>query len=193
MNKWIKVGLLLVPALLLGACGATGVKKSGAPSGGGAAAPADGATTSPFGSGDGAAITPLPQTGGGATTNNAGVDSLNDPASPLAKRVVYFDYDSSAVREDNRATVEAHAKYLAQHGDVRVTLEGHTDERGSREYNIALGERRANAVRDMMTLLGVSAGQISTVSYGEERPAMLGSDESAYAKNRRVEIVYAGR
>src|SRR3569623_1221549 len=165
MNKWIKVGLLLVPALLLGACGATGVKKGGASStGGGAAAPSDGATTSPFGSGDGAAITPLPQTGGGATTNNAGVDPLNDPASPLAQR-----------------------------GDVRVTLEGHTDERGSREYNIALGERRANAVRDMMTLLGVSAGQISTVSYGEERPAMLGSDESAYAKNRRVEIVYAGR
>src|SRR3569623_1282672 len=135
----------------------------------------------------------MPQTGGGATTNNAGVDSLNDPASPLAKRVVYFDYDSSAVREDNRATVEAHAKYLAQPGDVRVTLEGHTDERGSREYTIALGERRANAVRDMMTMLGVSAGQISIVSFCVDRIAMLGSYESAYAKNRRVEIVYAGR
>lgn len=191
MNKWIKVGLLLGPALLLGACGSTAKKNEGAPVTGGAAAPADGATTTPFGGDRGGAVTPLPGAAGDGGAMAA--DPLNDPSSPLAKRVVYFDYDSSNIRDDNRATIEAHARYLAQHPDTRVTLEGHTDERGTREYNIALGERRANAVRDMMTLLGVSSGQISSVSYGEERPAALGSDESAYGQNRRVEIVYSGR
>jgi len=86
--------------------------------------------------------------------------------------------------------VGAHAKYLASHGSARVRLEGHTDERGSREYNIGLGERRAQAVRRALLLQGASEGQISTVSYGEERPAVPGHDEAAWAKNRRVEIVY---
>jgi len=190
MNKWIKVGLLLVPALLMSACGSTNVKKKeGAPVTGGAAPSQDGATATPFGGGGEGAVTPLPGAGG---TAQSGVDPLNDPSSPLAKRVVYFDYDSSAIRDDDRATIEAHAKYLAQHADAKVTLEGHTDERGSREYNIALGERRANSVRDLMSLQGVAPNQISTVSYGEERPAVLGSDESAYRMNRRVEIVYSG-
>lgn len=190
MNTWIKVGLLLVPALLMSACGSTNVKKKdGAPVTGSAPATEEGATRSPFG-GEGGAVTPLPGSGG---VDSAATDPLNDPSSPLAKRVVYFDYDSSNVREDDRATIDAHAKYIAQSGNVKVTLEGHTDERGSREYNIALGERRANAVRDLMTLQGVSPSQISTVSYGEERPAALGSDESAYGMNRRVEIVYQGR
>lgn len=192
MNKWIKVGMLLVPALLMSACGSTNVKKKdGAPVTGGAAPTQDGATATPFGGGNEGAVTPLPGSGGGAMSSTTG-DELNDPNSPLAKRVVYFDYDSSAIRDEDRATVEAHAQYLTRHADVKVTLEGHTDERGSREYNIALGERRANAVRDLMLLQGIAAGQISTVSYGEERPSVLGSDESAYGMNRRVEIVYSG-
>lgn len=190
MNKWIKIGLLLVPALLMSACGSTNVKKKeGAPVTGGTAPSQEGATATPFGGTNEGAVTPLPQTGG---TAPSAVDELNNPNSPLAKRVVYFDFDSSAIRDDDRATIEAHAKYLVQHPNVKVTLEGHTDERGTREYNIALGERRANAVRDMMQLQGVSPNQISTVSYGEERPAVLGSDESAYRMNRRVEIVYSG-
>ena len=118
------------------------------------------------------------------------VSSLDDPNSPLAVRVIYFDYDSSEVKAEYREAVEAHATYLSRHPDTIVTLEGHTDERGSREYNLALGERRANAVRRQMVLLGASAGQIRTISYGEERPQAEGHDEQAYAQNRRVEIKY---
>ncbi len=193
MNKWVKLGVVLVPLLMLGACGSTG----GAKKGGGAAAPGgtpstdSSASTSPFGSGSGVDVTPLPGAGGGDTM--AAMDPLNDPSSPLAKRVIYFEYDSNTIRPEDRATIEAHAQYLAQRGNVKVALEGHADERGSREYNIALGERRANAVRDVMSLLGVASSQVSTVSYGEERPAVLGDDESAWRMNRRVELVYSGQ
>ena len=124
--------------------------------------------------------------GGGA----GGAAELNDPNSPLYKKVIYFDYDSSEIRADNQATVQAHAAYLAAHPQTTVTLEGHTDERGSREYNLALGERRALAVRRQLVLLGATAGQIKTVSYGEERAAATGHDESAYSQNRRAELVY---
>jgi peptidoglycan-associated lipoprotein len=118
------------------------------------------------------------------------VSSLDDPDSPLSVRVIYFDYDSSTVRAEFRPTVEAHAVYLANHADVKLTLEGHADERGSREYNLALGEGRALAVRRQLVLLGASAGQIRTVSYGEERPVVEGHEEQSYALNRRVEILY---
>ncbi|MEK7321666.1 MAG: peptidoglycan-associated lipoprotein Pal [Pseudomonadota bacterium] len=189
MNKWLKVGLVLIPVVLMSACGSTGAKKA-APVTGGSTPPADTANTSPLDNNGGAGITPLPQTGGSASQS---VDPLNDPASPLAKRVIYFEYDSNNIRAEDRATIEAHAQYLAQRGNLKVTLEGHADERGSREYNIALGERRSNAVKEVMSLLGVPAGQVASVSYGEERPAVLGDDESAWRMNRRVEIVYAGQ
>lgn len=114
----------------------------------------------------------------------------NDPNGPLSVRVIYFDLDSSTVRADFRSTIEAHAAYLAGNPDVSISLEGHADERGSREYNLALGERRALAVRKQLVLLGASAGQAQAVSYGEERPVMEGSDEESYALNRRVEIIY---
>lgn len=116
--------------------------------------------------------------------------ALDDPNSPLSQRVIYFDYDSSEVPTQYQSVVEAHAGYLAQHPDIFVTVEGHTDDRGSREYNLALGERRAIAVRRQLVLLGASAGQIKTVSYGEERPAVEGEEESAWAKNRRAELQY---
>lgn len=118
------------------------------------------------------------------------VAALNDPDSPLAVRTIYFDYDSANIRADFADTVAAHAALLAANPSVSVTLEGHADERGSREYNLALGERRALAVRRQLVLLGASAGQIRTVSYGEERPAVGGHDEQAYGMNRRVELVY---
>lgn len=105
-------------------------------------------------------------------------------------RVIYFDYDNDAIRPEYRKVVEAHAAYMAAHPKAVITLEGHADERGSREYNLALGERRAQAVREQLTLLGGSAAQVRTVSYGEERPANEGHDEQAYAMNRRVEIIY---
>jgi peptidoglycan-associated lipoprotein len=108
----------------------------------------------------------------------------------LSKRVVYFDFDRADIRGDSQAVVNAHAAYLAKNPSQKVRLEGHADERGSREYNIGLGERRGQAVRRAMLLQGVAETQLSTVSYGEERPAVAGSDEQAYALNRRVEIVY---
>ncbi|MEM7404874.1 MAG: peptidoglycan-associated lipoprotein Pal [Pseudomonadota bacterium] len=131
-----------------------------------------------------------------ATTQPVVVESqpapnpLDDPNSLLSSRVIYFDYDSSDVRAEDQALVEAHANYLAQNPGQRVLLEGHADERGSREYNVALGERRALAIGKLMQLLGVSDTQMRAVSYGEERPAEPGHDEGSWALNRRVELVY---
>ena len=107
--------------------------------------------------------------------------------------VIYFDFDSSEVHPDDRVVVEAHAQHLAGNADLEVVLEGHADERGSREYNVALGERRANGVRDMLRLLGVGDHQVRTVSYGEEKPSAIGHEEESWSRNRRVEFVYAAR
>jgi peptidoglycan-associated lipoprotein len=108
----------------------------------------------------------------------------------LAKRTYYFDYDSFNVREEDTMSVYAHAKKLAGKSKIRIRVEGHTDERGSREYNIALGERRANAISNLLALKGISQSQISVVSYGKEKPETQGSDESAWSRNRRAVIVY---
>ena len=107
-----------------------------------------------------------------------------------AGTIVYFDYDRAEIKPEFVPVVTAHAKYLNGGANRKVRLEGHSDERGSREYNIGLGERRAQAVRRALMLQGVTEAQITTVSYGEERPAVQGSDETAYGKNRRVELVY---
>lgn len=108
----------------------------------------------------------------------------------LGKRIVYFEFDRTELNAQDTAIVGAHARYLAGNPGTRVRLEGHTDERGTREYNIGLGERRAQSVRRAFLLQGVAESQVATVSYGEERPASAGSDEVAWAQNRRVEIVY---
>jgi peptidoglycan-associated lipoprotein len=121
------------------------------------------------------------------------LDPFEDPNNLLSQRVVYFDFDSSAIRDDALPMIQAHANYLASNANVNFTLEGHADERGTREYNLALGERRADAVRRMLIANGVSPAQVRVVSYGEERPAVLGHDESAWSMNRRAEIVYANR
>lgn len=131
----------------------------------------------------------------GADAANAGsVGSDEDAPGPqgglLAKRIIYFDFDSSDIKGEGTDVVAAHAKYLATHGGIRVRLEGNTDARGSREYNIGLGERRAQAVRRALLLQGATESQLATVSYGAERPAVAGNDEAAWSKNRRVEIVY---
>lgn len=107
-----------------------------------------------------------------------------------AQRVIYFDFDSSDIRTEYVDVIAAHGRFLAGNATVRVRLEGHSDERGSREYNIGLAERRAQTVRRALALQGVQESQIATVSYGEERPAAAGGDENAWSKNRRVEIVY---
>lgn len=116
--------------------------------------------------------------------------SIDDPASPLSRRVIYFEFDSSEVRAEDRETLAAHAAYLAANSEVTVTLEGHGDERGSREYNIGLGDRRAQSVRRQLEFQGALPSQINIVSYGEEKPVDFGHDEGAWAQNRRVEIVY---
>ena len=135
------------------------------------------------------------------TSDTSGVDnsaaavgdtdaSMGPSGELLSKRIVYFDFDRSDIRADSQSVVAAHAAYLAKNPNQKVRLEGHADERGSREYNIGLGERRGQAVRRALALQGVAESQLATVSYGEERPAAAGSDEQAYALNRRVEIVY---
>lgn len=116
--------------------------------------------------------------------------AIEDDDSLLAERVVYFEFDSSDVDDEFRDILRRHAEYLTRYDDVEVRLEGHTDERGSREYNLGLGERRADAVRDILRAYGVSRDQIETVSFGEEDPAVDESNEEAWAENRRVEIVY---
>lgn len=118
---------------------------------------------------------------------------LDDPNSLLSKRVVYFDFDKSAIKDEYRDIIAAHAAYLAEHPSAQITLEGNADERGSREYNMGLGERRAKAVEQFMLLQGASGSQIEVVSYGEERPVAFGHDEESWALNRRVEIVYKSR
>lgn len=115
---------------------------------------------------------------------------LKDPSNILSKRSVYFDLDSNIVKDEFKPLVSAHARYLQQNRAAKVTVQGNADERGSREYNIALGQRRADAVSQAMQLLGAQAGQIETVSFGEEKPKATGHDEAGWAENRRADIVY---
>ena len=110
----------------------------------------------------------------------------------LSKRSVYFEFDSFTVSDQYKPLVEAHARYLNANRNAKLTLQGHGDERGAREYNIALGQKRAEAVKRAMTLIGVQEMQIETVSFGEEKPKNPGHDEAAWAENRRVDILYSG-
>lgn len=131
---------------------------------------------------------------GGANANGGPFGNQNSVAGPqqgmLAKRTIYFDFDSAVITGDGTDIVAAHAKYLSDHADARVRLEGNTDERGSPEYNIGLGMRRAQAVRQALLLQGASATQITVVSYGAEHPVDPAHNEDAWRKNRRVDIVY---
>jgi peptidoglycan-associated lipoprotein len=120
------------------------------------------------------------------------VSPLKDPNNILSKRIVYFDYDKDTVKSEFQAIVQAHAKFLADNRGRKIRLEGHADERGSREYNMALGQRRADAVRKATNLLGVANERMETISFGEDKPRAQGSDEAAWSQNRRVEIVYDG-
>ena len=129
---------------------------------------------------------------GSGSGYGSGDAALDDPSSPLSKRVVYFMYDSSEVMPEYVHVINDHAAFLSSNPGKTVVLEGHADERGSSEYNIALGEQRAKSVAKMMQLQGVSDSQIQVVSFGEEKPAVSGHDESAYQQNRRVELSYPG-
>ena len=188
MNKIL--GALLL-ALTVSACSTTGKQASveDRTSGGttqsattGAAA-GTGAETSGLGA-DGATGSALDGSG-----KYAG-DPRKDPASPLSKRSVYFDFDSFVVKDEYSPALEAHAAYLVSKRDARVILQGNADERGSREYNLALGQKRAEAVRKALMVLGATDAQLEAVSFGEEKPRDEANTEAAYAENRRVDVVY---
>ena len=119
--------------------------------------------------------------------------NFDNSESLLSKRVIYFDFDKSEVKSEYRSIVAAHAAYIASHGSARVTLEGHADERGTREYNLGLGERRGNSISGLLSAAGAMGRQLNTVSYGEERPVCRVSDENCWWQNRRVEIIYTAR
>ncbi len=118
------------------------------------------------------------------------LDPLNDPNNPLSKRSVFFDFDSFVVKTEYQPIVQNHGSYLGTNKQRRVVVEGHTDERGGREYNLALGQKRAEAVKQRLMLLGVTDTQIETVSFGEEKPRGSGSSEDAWAQNRRADLNY---
>jgi peptidoglycan-associated lipoprotein len=133
-----------------------------------------------------------PGTGGQSQVQNVQVDTANaNQAGPQnVARVIYFDFDSSTIKPEFQSAIEAHARYLKQNGGKHVVIEGHTDERGGREYNLALGQKRSDAVRRALELLGVRDAQVEAVSFGKEKPAVPGADETAMAQNRRAEIAY---
>jgi peptidoglycan-associated lipoprotein len=173
----------ILVALTLSACGTTGSTpatvedRTGGTTATTAAKPAGADTTGV--SGAGVAASALP----------AG-DPRKDPASPLSKRSVHFDFDSFVVKDEYRPMLEAHAGYLLSKRDARVILQGNADDRGSREYNLALGQKRAEAVRKVLSVLGVSDAQMEAISFGEEKPRNPASTEEAYAENRRTDVVY---
>ncbi|MAF84304.1 MAG: peptidoglycan-associated lipoprotein Pal [Gammaproteobacteria bacterium] len=173
-KQWLIIGLM---AVLAGCGGSSGtMMDEGTAADDGGASSDDSASLSSSGDDD--------LMSGGA------YDDPTEAGGALEVRVVYFDFDKADVDEASRALLTGHGDYLAENSAREVRLEGHGDERGSREYNIGLGERRAQAVRQILLLNGASASQLSTVSYGEERPAVLGSDEEAWSLNRRVELIY---
>ncbi|MDX9740017.1 MAG: peptidoglycan-associated lipoprotein Pal [Gammaproteobacteria bacterium] len=180
MKGFYRLCVAVVPVMLLTACAST--QEAVEPAAEPASTPTQERTFDSMGSG--AEAMPAPEQSGFQGS------PLDDPSSLLSKRVIYFDFDRAEVQQDQRDIVQAHAEYLAANRNLRVVLEGHTDERGSREYNMGLGERRANAVRSFLTLNGVSTSQIEVVSYGEERPVAMGQDEGSWRLNRRVEILY---
>jgi len=172
MNKLLITALL---ASLLAACSSTPTTDTGAP------------------------VETRTPTGSQITTVTAGnVDAtglpreLTDPKSILSQRVVYFDLDKYDIKDEYKDLVAAHARFLNANRQFKVLIQGHTDERGSREYNLSLGQKRADAVRKSMQLLGVKEEQIESVSLGKEKPAVEGHDESAWSKNRRAHILYKG-
>lgn len=172
LSRLIVAGLIAV----LAGCSSTGDKQSGDVAVEDRGTSADGAVTS-----------------GAYGSSEFSSYSLNDPNSPLARRVIYFEYDSAEITSSDQDLLVQHAGYLVANPGQRITLEGNTDERGSREYNIALGDRRGLSVQRVLELNGVLPEQISVVSYGEEKPAAEGHGDAVWRLNRRVEIVYQGQ
>ncbi|MFI4956306.1 MAG: peptidoglycan-associated lipoprotein Pal [Gammaproteobacteria bacterium] len=173
MKQMMKWGIVLLSAALIAGCANKGTSRSG----------------SGMGSEDGSAVST------GVSEGSYWGEDLSGMSEEelLQRQVFYFDLDSSTVNQNYDGAIKAHAGYLSSHPNAKVRLEGHTDERGSSEYNIALGERRAKSVESMMVSDGANPSQIAVVSYGKEKPAVQGHDESAWRYNRRVVIVYEAK
>jgi peptidoglycan-associated lipoprotein len=174
------IAALSSAVLFLAACATTSDTQTPAPVDGPGGKPAAPVQTQP--------IKPVDVTG----KPGAAVNPLKDPKNILSQRSVYYDYDKFDVRDEYRALVEAHSKYLRENPNARMLIQGNTDERGSREYNVGLGQRRSDGVKRMMTLLGARESQVESVSLGEEKPQDPGHTEAAWAKNRRSDILYSG-
>ena len=174
---------LLISVLLVNLLAACASQKPKEPVAEAKAAPVAEAPKAAAPAAEAAAAAPAPVVG-------VAVDPLNDPNSILAKRSVFYPFDVSVVQDADKPVVEAHAKYLSEHANRKVRLEGNCDERGSDEYNLALGQRRADGVKKMLLVGGARDGQIETVSYGEEKPRATGHDEAAWSQNRRTDFNY---
>ncbi|MGY8523819.1 peptidoglycan-associated lipoprotein Pal [Paracidovorax citrulli] len=172
MSKMMTKSLALAALLALGAC-SSGVKLDDTANAGAGAGAGAGGT-------DPRAVAPV----------DVSRDPLNDPNSPLAKRSVYFDFDSYAVKSEYQGMLSEHAKYLQGNRGRRILIQGNTDDRGTSEYNLALGQKRAEAVRRSLSTMGVPETQMEAVSLGKEKPKATGSDEASWAENRRADIVY---
>jgi len=175
MKKFLVPALLV---LLIAACSSTpdGPEQGGAP----------------VESRDGSAGTSVATVTAGGINNSKLPPELTDPKSILSKRSVYFDYDKYDVKPEYKDLVTAHAKFLSSHGQFKMLIQGNTDDRGSREYNLALGQKRSDAIRKMLTLLGAREDQVESVSLGEEKPKNEGQSEAAWAENRRGDMLYTG-
>jgi peptidoglycan-associated lipoprotein len=170
--------LVVAAATMLAACSSTPESDSGA-------AFEDRTPGAGSGAGSGTSTQPI-------TTTTIPGDPLKDPSSPLAKRSVYFDFDRDDIKEEYRPVLEAHARYLAQNQGKKMLIQGNADDRGSREYNIGLGQRRADAVKRTLVLMGAAEVQIESVSLGEEKPRCTEQTEECWAQNRRADLLYSG-
>lgn len=174
--------LALTVALVAGGCSSTNLEQKPAPAAP-EAKPAAAPTPAPAPTPSTAPVEQAPMTA-------APIDPLNDPKSLLARRSVFFEFDRSAINDSDIPIVEAHGRYLVDHLARTVRIEGNCDERGGREYNLALGQRRADSVRERLKVLGVTMNRVETISLGKEKPRNPGHDESAWAENRRADILY---
>jgi len=179
-NRLLHLAACAGAALILAACASTPLEEQPPAS---VTDKGESATTTPSSSTDTRGVASV-------DASTRPLDPLNDPSSPLAKRSIYFEFDSFVVKPEYQSVVEVHGKYLVANASRRVTVEGHADERGSREYNLALGQKRAEAVKSRLRLIGVAETQIETVSLGEEKPRATGQDEATWAENRRVDLNY---
>ncbi|PMG76403.1 peptidoglycan-associated lipoprotein [Shewanella sp. 10N.286.51.B7] len=181
LNKLFKAMLVVVPVMTLGACSTTSESETDA------SGSTSGTTTTTTGGEYGSGGV---ETGGVAPILTPEEQQRVEQEELRAQNIIYFDFDRSEVQSENAAIIQAHGNYLVEHPNVRVLIEGHADERGTPEYNIALGERRAKAIAKYLQSMGVQASQMSVVSYGEEKPLDFSRSESGFAKNRRGVLVY---